>query len=94
MTAYPPTDPASVTPSIDAPIYLFTYAKSATPLGDRLAEVAARATARFGAQPAALVVPAGEIDEYLTAQEGRDEEYPLLPSRHLAAGHVGALARQ
>jgi hypothetical protein len=77
----------------DASIYLFTYAKSATPLPDRLAEVAARATTRFGAAPAALIVPASELGDYMAAQEGREETFHLLPSLHLTIGHVGAIQR-
>ena len=77
----------------NAAIYLFTYAKTATPLPDRLAEVAARATVRFGAAPAALVVPASELGDYLAAQEGREETFHLLPAPHLTIGHVGALQR-
>lgn len=83
--------PTSLPP--DAAIYLFTYAKTATPLPERLAEVTARATTRFGAAPAALVVPASELGDYMAAQEGHEATFHLLPSLHLTLGHVGALQR-
>lgn len=94
MIARPHGDSPPLALPADAALYLFTYAKSATPLHDRLAEVAARATVRFGAAPAALVVPASELVEYLAAQEGREDSYPLLPAPHLSIGHVGALQRR
>lgn len=93
MITHPPGNAPPTALPADAAIYLFTYAKTATPLPDRLAEVTARATVRFGAAPAALVVPASELGDYLAAQEGRDEEYHLLPAPHLTIGHVGALQR-
>lgn len=93
MTARPHGDAPPTSLPANAALYLFTYAKSATPLHDRLAEVAARATTRFGAAPAALVVPESEFGDYLAAEEGREDSYPLLPAPHLSIGHVGALQR-
>lgn len=77
----------------DASIYMFSYSKSPVPLARRLAEVAQRATTKFGHPPSALVVPSGEIADYADAQE-LDEEVahiPLLSSLHLAADRVGAI---
>ena len=76
----------------DADLYLFSYAKMATPLATRLSEVALRAGIRFGAAPAALVIPVAELDDYLAAQEGEEVAYQLLPSDRLAVDHIGALA--
>ena len=77
----------------DASIYMFSYSKSPVPLARRLAEVAVRATTKFGHAPSALVVPSGEMADYAAAQE-LDEEValiPLLASLHLAADRVGAI---
>ena len=82
----PPVLPA------DADLFMFSYANLPTPLATRIAEVALRASTRFGAAPAALVIPVGELDAYLAAQEGEEASCPLLPSARLAAHHIGALA--
>jgi len=84
--------PQTVLPD-NASIYMFSYSKSPTPLARRLAEVAARATTKFGHAPSALVVPAGEMADYAAAQE-LDEEVArltLLASPHLPADRVGAI---
>jgi hypothetical protein len=86
----PPPTPTTLPP--DADLYLFSYAKLATPLATRMTEVALRASARYGAAPAALVIPVGEFEAYLAAQEGEDVIYTLLPSPRLAVDHIGALA--
>jgi hypothetical protein len=84
--------PAPAILPADADLYLFSYAKSPVPLATRMAEVALRASVRYGAAPAALVVPVGELDAYLAAQEGEEVAYPLLPSARLAVDHIGTLA--
>jgi hypothetical protein len=76
----------------DADLYLFSYAKLATPLATRMTEVALRASARYGAAPVALVIPVGEFEDYLAAQEGEEVTYTLLPSARLAVDHIGTLA--
>jgi hypothetical protein len=83
---------APVTLPADADLYMFSYAKLATPLANRMTEVALRASVRYGAAPAALVVPMAELDAYLAAQEGEAAIYPLLPSARLAVDHIGTLA--
>jgi hypothetical protein len=84
--------PPPVTLPADADLYMFSYAKLSTPLAARMTEVALRASARYGAAPAALVVPLAEFDAYLAAQEGEEAIYPLLPSPRLAVDHIGTLA--
>ena len=85
----PRTLPLSI--PTDASLYLFTYAKSATTLAVRLAEMAARANLRYGPDAPTLVVSAGEFAAYAAAQEGQETVYHLLPSIHLGADQVGVL---
>ena len=76
---------------VDARLYLYTYAQSAIPLAVRLADMAGRATLRYGPDAPTLVVSAGEFAAYAAAQEGQETVYHLLPSIHLGAGQVGVL---
>jgi len=85
----PQTLPMSV--PTGASLYLFSYGTSPTPLARRLAEVAQRASVRYGAAEPTLVVPEAEFAAYAAAQEGEEMIYHLLPSAYLGAGLVSAL---
>jgi hypothetical protein len=75
----------------DARLYLYAYGKSAIPLATRLAEVALRASVRYGPEDLALVVSAEEFAAYTAAQEGQEIVYHVLPAAHLGTGLVGVL---
>ena len=72
-------------------LYLYSYAKSAVPLADRLAAMAAHAAARYGPAAPTLVVPVGELEAYTNAQDDQVVRYNLLPSDHLGADLIGVL---
>lgn len=75
----------------DASLYLFTYAKSPLPLAARLAEMASRASVRYGPDAPTLVVPEAELAAYAASQDDQEAVYHLLPSIHLGTDQIGVL---